>query len=118
MSTGPIGGEPVPSIKVAPRSTNVLNGPAPSPGFLSGAGLSSCPAEAEAIANAQSSEMIRGVTVTTNTLFRSPPVAYLPPTLWEHTREGSPTHSGIDGAARKAESPEQASADPPHSDAT
>src|SRR5271154_3714999 len=38
MSTGPIAGEPVPSIMVAPRITMRLNGPAPSPGLRFGAG--------------------------------------------------------------------------------
>src|SRR5262245_8922621 len=40
MSTGPRGGPPVPSISMAPRTTIVLKGPAPSPAPRFGAGVS------------------------------------------------------------------------------
>ena len=39
MSIGPIGGAPVPSMIVAPRMISRLNGPSPSPGVRSGAGV-------------------------------------------------------------------------------
>ncbi len=38
MSTGPMGGEPVPSMSVAPRMISRSNGPSPSPAGRSGAG--------------------------------------------------------------------------------
>ena len=40
MSTGPTGGAPVPSMRMAPRRTSVLNGPCPSPVRRPGAGFS------------------------------------------------------------------------------
>jgi hypothetical protein len=40
MSIGLRGGPPVPSIRVTPRMTIFLNGPAPSPGWRAGAALS------------------------------------------------------------------------------